>query len=119
MKIKFILISAIILLSAVIVFIACESKPTKPEYNNIFDPGNPSTSGDPFQLQVIIGNGGITLTWTKHDIQNLSNYKIYRSEQESTGYISLNTISANIIEYIDQTAENGHSYWYKVTALDD
>ena len=61
MKVKIVIISSIFLLTALIVFIACDSKPTKPEYNNVFDPDNPTTSGDPFQLQVTIGNGGVTL----------------------------------------------------------
>jgi hypothetical protein len=108
----------LLLFTVEIIFIACDSKPTKPEYDNVFDPDNPTTSGDPFQLQVIIGNGGVTLTWTKPDIRNLSSFKIYRSEQENTGYAAMNTIAAILTEFVDQSAKNGHSYWYRVAAVD-
>jgi len=119
MKVKIIIITLLIIVTTIAIFIACDSKPTKPDYNNVFDPVNPTTSGDPFQLQVIIGNGGVTLTWTKPDIQNLTSFKIYRSEQESTGYTEINTIAASNTEYVDQTVENGHNYWYRVAAVDD
>ena len=118
MKIKILIITLLICIISIAIFIACESKPTKPEYNNVFDPGNPTTSGDPFELQVTIGNGGVTLTWTKPDIQNLTNFKIYRSEQETSGYNAINTITATNTQYVDQTVENGFSYWYRVAALD-
>ena len=101
------------------IIIACDTKPTKPEYNNVFDPGNTATSGDPFQLQVAIGNGGVTLTWTKPASARLVSFKIYRSENETTGYSALSTVSATTTLYVDQTVQNGHSYWYRIAALDD
>lgn len=113
-------IITIILLSIFItiaIFVACETKPTKPEYNNVFDPGNPATSGDPFQLQVSIGNGGVNLAWTNPAAPNLANFKIYRSEQEETGYSELGTVAGSQTQYTDQTVQNGHSYWYRVAAV--
>jgi hypothetical protein len=110
MKAKLIIITLLIIITAIVIFVACESKPTKPEYDNVFDPGNPTTSGDPFKLQVSIGNGGVTLTWTKPDIQNITNFKIYRSEQENTDYTAINTIAATNTQYVDQTVANGHNY---------
>jgi uncharacterized protein (TIGR02145 family) len=118
MKSKIILTSLFIVFIALIIFVACESKPTKPDYNNVFDPGNPTTSGEPIKLGVRIGNGGITLNWTIPDIKNLNSFKIYRSEQELAGFTEISTAPSNITEYTDRLVENGHSYWYKVTAID-
>ncbi len=118
MKIKIITIILLTILTTLAIFVACDSKPTKPEYNNVFDPGNPTTSGDPFELQVTIGNGGVTLTWTKPASPNLANFKIYRSKNETTGYTAIQTVSATLTQYVDLTVENGQSYWYKIAAVD-
>jgi hypothetical protein len=46
-------------------YIACEKLPEEPSHNNLIDPENPTSGGDPFLLQVTIGNGGITLNWNQ------------------------------------------------------
>ncbi len=38
-------------------FLACDKKPTEPEYDNPFDIAPPKTGGDPFQLTVKIAGG--------------------------------------------------------------
>jgi uncharacterized protein (TIGR02145 family) len=117
MKIKIFLSSLYVIFLAFMIFNACESKPTKPDYNNVFDPGNPTTSGDPFELQVIIGNGGVMLNWSKSDIQNLNNFIIYRSEQEGIGYSEIGTAANNQTQYVDDSVQNGYSYWYRIAAI--
>ena len=59
--------------------ITCNKKPTEPQSSNPFDPTNTTTAGDPFQLTAQIANGGITLNWTKPEIEGLTNFKVYRS----------------------------------------
>ncbi|MBN2709846.1 MAG: hypothetical protein JXR46_12440 [Calditrichaceae bacterium] len=99
------------------VFLACDKKPTAPEYNNPFDPENPVTGGDPFHLTAVIANGGITLNWTKPVIDDLQNFKIYRSEQENTGFNLIQTTHAVTVQHIDFFVQNGHNYYYYVTAF--
>ncbi|MFC2088078.1 FISUMP domain-containing protein [Calditrichota bacterium] len=118
MQTKIITITLLTILTTIAIFIACEKKPTQPEHTNVYDPNNPASSGDPFQLQVSIGNGGVTLTWTKPASANLAVFNIYRSENEITGYAVLSSVSATITQYVDQGAQNGHSYWYRIAAED-
>ena len=114
-----IIVSLIILLTILTttLLLTCTQKPTEPLNDNPFDPKNTTTCGDPFRLTAQIANGGITLTWNKPAVAGLANFKIYRSEQESSGYSALQQVGAATTQYVDQTVQNGHSYWYRVTAL--
>jgi len=96
---------------------ACDKKPTEPKYDNPFDIQNPATGGDPFQLTAKIAGGGISLEWNKPDFADLQSYKIYRSEQKTSGYTELGTADANKTDYVDKAIENGRSYWYLVTVV--
>lgn len=115
MKAKILFLITIFLFLTVL---TCDKKPTTPTYDNPFDIENPQTGGDPFQLTAIIANGGITLEWNKPEYKELLSFKIYRSEQESSGYAELGTATASQTQYIDKQIENGHSYWYLVTVVD-
>jgi uncharacterized protein (TIGR02145 family) len=109
-------IAIIYILSIVALIVSCEKKPSEPDYANPFDPQNEQTGGDPFNLTAIIAGGGITLQWNRPDFDDLQYFKIYRSEQENTAYTELETVTASQTQYIDKNIENGHSYWYRVTA---
>ena len=113
------LLVAIITTVLVTLFSACNKKPTAPKADNPFDPANVQTSGDPFKLTARIANGGILLQWTKPPMKNLKAFNIYRSEQEKGTYKKIKNISANTTNYTDTNIENGHSYWYVVTAVND
>ncbi len=106
------------ILSIIIILFTCTDKPTEPGTTNPFDPQNTETTGDPFRLEARIANGGITLTWTKPNIEGIANFKIYRSEQEAEGYTELDQAASGVSQYVDKTAKNGHSYWYRVSAID-
>ena len=95
----------------------CSKEPTRPVNDNPFDPANPATGGDPFRLQAQIANGGITLTWNRPAVQGLASFRVYRSEQESSGYSRMATVDRNTTQYTDQTVLNGHIYWYRVSAI--
>ena len=115
---KHLAIFFILLLTVVLaLFPACDKKPSEPEYGNPFDIENKDTKGDPFQLTAQIANGGITLTWTKPEIEGLHSFKVYRSEQENSGYTQVVIAPANQTQYVDQTVLNGHNYYYRVTAV--
>ncbi len=97
--------------------IHCEKDPAAPERDNPFDPKNVQTGGDPFQLTAKIAGGGITLEWTKPNFSDLQSFKIYRSENENSGYSELGTTTASKTDYVDKTIQNGHSYWYLITVV--
>jgi uncharacterized protein (TIGR02145 family) len=107
----------IYLITLFIVIIFCSKEPTEPQTSNPFDPENPNTQGDPFNLTAQIANGGITLNWTTPSIEGLQYFKIYRSEQETSGYSSIHQADNATFQYVDTAIANGHSYWYRVAAL--
>jgi uncharacterized protein (TIGR02145 family) len=96
---------------------ACKDKPTEPKNSNPLDPYNQETDGDPFVLKARIANGGITLSWNALLDENCAGYYLYRSQNDSI-YTRLTESALQDTFYIDQEVENGHSYWYQVTALD-
>ncbi len=97
-------------------FFACEKKPTAPVRENPFDPKNIQTKGDPFKLTAKIANGGILLEWNKPK-GDITAFNIYRSEQEKSGYSKIKNLPANTNRFTDTNVQNGHSYWYVVTAV--
>ena len=93
--------------------LGCEKK----ERKNPLDPGNPQTSGDPFKLEAIIGNGGVVLSWTPVSLKILEGYNIYRSDSESSGYTNIGQVPKEKNNYTDVSVENGRSYYYRVSAF--
>ena len=107
------LIAAIVIIS----FLSCTNELTAPSHTNPFDPNNLETGGTAFHLTAKIANGGITLEWTDLDFKNLLSFRIYRSEQEQSGYEIIVQLGRTTFKYIDTVIENSHSYWYKVTVV--
>jgi len=113
---QYFLLTFIIITIIICFFLACNEKPAEPEYDNPFDI---IENTDPLQLTAQIANGGVTLAWVIPSFEGLKSFKIYRSEQETTGYVELDSVQSSEVQYIDETIKNGHSYWYVVTAIDD
>ena len=109
----------IAILSFILFYSYCNEKPTEPQPVNPLDVQNEETGGDPFQLEAGIDNGGVTLKWYKLDIAALSGYVIYRSENDSNGFKKISNVTDQVLSYTDKSVENGHSYWYKVTAVNN
>ena len=117
MKHKTVLFVFTAIITIITMFFACDTKPTEPVRDNPFDPNNSVSGGDPFQLTAKIAGGGITLGWTIPDIKDTQSFKIYRSETENNGYAELAVSTDKQTQYVDKNIENGHSYWYRVTAI--
>jgi fibronectin type 3 domain-containing protein len=79
----------------------------------------PATVPDaPLNLIAVAGNSHVNLTWqapSSNGGDAITNYKIYRGET-SGGQTLLTTVGV-IFLYSDETAENGHIYYYNVTAV--
>jgi len=95
----------------------CTDLPDKPVFDNPLDPRNPVTGGDPFHLEAAIGDGGILLTWNEVHIPSLLRYKVYRKESKKSSYSAVGT--ATDTTYTDTAVANGHSYSYKVAAVNN
>jgi len=102
-----------------IIIVSCETKPTAPVADNPLDTVNSETSGDPFKLTAKIADGGILLEWDNPQMKTISAFKVYRSEIETNGYTAISTISKDKNKFTDRFIQNGRSYWYRITALDE
>jgi fibronectin type 3 domain-containing protein len=68
----------------------------------------------------VSGPGGhsVVLTWTASSGTGVSDYKIYRSTVQGTGYVYLaDTGSGTILTLTDTTVANGATYYYVATAV--
>ena len=72
---------AVFVIIIVTFFLTCKEKPTAPDSDNIFDPQNSETAGNPFDLTAAIDYGGVYLTWQAINAGILKSYRIYRSER--------------------------------------
>ncbi len=99
--------------------LTCDKKPVQPEYDNPFDDQNPYTRGDPFRLTAVIAAGGITLSWTSPQVNGLAGFIIYRSESDPGGYNPIQSLDKSKDTYVDKNIENGHRYWYRISAIND
>ena len=109
--VQILLLLPIILLALV----SCDELPPEPVADNIFDPENPVTGGDPLGLTAALLGTSVELSWNQVDIENLSGYKIYRTEVPDDIY-DHQLAETEDDTYIDSTIVNGHKYYYLVTA---
>lgn len=75
----------------------------------------------PANLATTAGDGQVDLTWNANSEDDLKGYNVYRSETEQvdTGGTPLNDPLLTDASYTDNTARNGTTYYYVVTAVDN
>ncbi len=81
-------------------------------------PSAPAPPGQPTGLSAAPGNAQVSLAWTAPSSQGtapITNYKVYRGTS-STSQSVIATIG-NVTSYVDTTAANGTTYYYKVSAV--
>ena len=100
-------------------FVYCKDQPTKPEYDNPLDELNPSTGGDPFDLKLSIGGGGILLVWNPIDVPQFDRYVLSRKVDSSEYEIWTEFIDKLHSTFTDTAISNGHLYTYFISALDE
>lgn len=94
---------------------SCSELPPEPVADNVFDPENPVTGGDPLGLSAELQGTTVELSWNQVYIDILNGYKIYRTEVPDDIY-DVQLAETDYISYSDSTIENGHKYYYLVTA---
>ncbi|MCB1130149.1 MAG: hypothetical protein KDN05_03410 [Verrucomicrobiae bacterium] len=71
----------------------------------------------PTGLAATAGDGSVTLDWADNSEPDLASYTVYRSITSGSGFASIATGLA-VSDYTDNTAVNGTTYYYVVTATD-
>ncbi len=72
----------------------------------------------PTGLTATAGTSSVSLNWNDNSDLDLSGYNVYRSMSPGTGYIKLNVALLTASAYLDNSAINGTTYYYIVTAVD-
>ncbi|HOQ03601.1 MAG TPA: DUF5010 C-terminal domain-containing protein [Anaerohalosphaeraceae bacterium] len=73
----------------------------------------------PTGLLAWAGDGMVTLDWADNTESDLLGYNVYRSETSGSGYILLNPEPLTASAYVDTSVQNGLTYYYVVTAVDN
>ncbi len=64
----------------------------------------------------------VLLNWNAVTTSDLEGYNLYRSTQSFNNISSLNPVNNNLItdtEFVDNDVNNGTTYYYRLTAVDD
>jgi len=111
---------AIILALSTLVFVGCDDddKAVTP-INKV-----PTT---PQGVYSITGDHAVWVYWNGIYETDVHHYVVYRSLQQTTGYVAIANVPAEdnpqlhllIYEYVDNLAQNGVTYWYAITAVDN
>jgi hypothetical protein len=82
--------------------------------------GDTTPPNPPSGLSATSQDGAIALDWSPTSAGDLAGYSVYRSTAsgvDATGSPLASGLSS--AEYVDDTAENGATYYYVVTAVDE
>ncbi len=101
---------------SVVVFalMSCVDTPSKPIHNNPFDPLNPDTHGDPYNLSASLVDSGILLEWDAVDWQPLTGYSVLRSCDDEDAFAPLAQVGIETVSLTDREVADGHCYQYHV-----
>jgi sulfatase modifying factor 1 len=105
-------ISFLIVVLISLTLFACSKDHDEIAINNPFDPNNPETYGDPYNLRIESGTDYIKLQW--NNIPNIDGVFIYRSTKADSGFEKINTSSG--VEYTDKDIKAELTYYYKLCA---
>lgn len=106
-----------VILVLCLLWCTCQEMPSKPTYENPFDTENPVTAGEPFYLRATLANGGIALSWSGIPHSQISGFVIHRRMDRREEFVRLDTTTASDTTWVDRQIDNGHSYWYFVSAF--
>lgn len=70
-------------------------------------------------LEILVGNGKVELSWSKPDYEGLGSvekYNIYRSKKNESLSIITNVSET---KFVDDTVKNGETYYYTITAVNN
>jgi fibronectin type 3 domain-containing protein len=82
-------------------------------------PAGPGPPGAPTGLNAIAGDGQVALSWAAPSFDggsSISNYVVYRGTSPNPTS-ALTTVPPTPTSYVDQSAVNGTTYYYKVSAV--
>ncbi|MCR5837567.1 MAG: fibronectin type III domain-containing protein [Lachnospiraceae bacterium] len=83
-------------------------------FSYIIDTEGPIPTDD---IRAKSSDGVVTVSWSESDSADCVKYKVFRAEGENSDYVLVATVNDN--EYSDKNVEEGKTYFYKVSGLDN
>ncbi len=104
---------AAIIVAVALTMISCADNDVIVDHGYDYEPAAPTG------LNSITGDGEVYLYWYIVDEPDIEFYHIYRSESGAYGgFHRLATVDYNDDDYIDRNVTNGHTYYYRISAVD-
>ncbi|MBI1927644.1 hypothetical protein HYR99_25805 [Candidatus Poribacteria bacterium] len=104
-----------LLLLGILSLSTCDKEHGEVNFTNLFDPDNPSTHGDPYNLRVKATSNGVLVQW--NEIANVDGVTVYRSTSPNGGFEKIGTSTSR--EYVDKDVQPGKIYYYQLRAYHD
>lgn len=108
-----------LILCGFLILASCGSS-TGPDDDN--DPGTEVPSA-PANLGGTSGNQEVELTWAENNEDDLSGYNVYRATSSFSSVSDMNPVNGGELissaNFTDTGLENGTTYYYRITAVDD
>jgi hypothetical protein len=83
------------------------------------DDPDPTPPAAPTGLSANAGDGVVSLNWNDNSESDLAGYNVYRSTSSNGTYSKINGSLVTSSSYNDTNVNNGTTYWYRVTAVND
>lgn len=88
--------------------------------NGVGVPADVTPPDAPANLVATPGDGTVGLVWDANVEVDLAGYRVWRSETSGSGFVDISDlITVGTETYDDDTAVNGTTYFYHVTAEDE
>lgn len=119
--------SSIVILLTVLLY-GCGGTPADSGGNGGTEPPPPPPPADttppsaPANLEGVSGDGEITLNWSANSESDLDGYNVYRAQESFSGVSGRTPLNSQLLTetgFTDTDVENGTTYFYRITALDE
>jgi len=113
-------VAVVVAVAAPILLLSCgPEKPAAPLRSNPLDGSNPETNGDPFHLTVLFRPESVGLFWQIPAGPAIAHFSVLRRADRAGAFVPrVSNLAASITTWSDEQASPGHTYEYKVVALD-
>ena len=105
----------LLLISCILLSSACDKKHEEVVLDNPFDPDNPETHGNPYNMTTEIKADGVSVKW--NDIPNIDGVDVYRSTSADGEFVKVGASTTG--EYTDTDIQSGETYYYQLRAYRD